>query len=127
MRPRLRWALVAAFAAVIFAASSLERPTPSPPAIPGLDKALHFAVFFLFAATLRWALCGSGIGATTAALLAACLTCLYGASDEIHQAFVPGRTATWGDWLADSFGGFAMASALLLRRRIKPRYQRKGP
>jgi VanZ family protein len=32
------------------------------------------------------------------------LTVLYGATDEFHQAFVPGRYATIGDVLADSIG-----------------------
>jgi VanZ family protein len=30
---------------------------------------------------------------------------VYGASDELHQWFVPGRYATIGDLLADSLGG----------------------
>ncbi|MEW6184889.1 MAG: VanZ family protein [Thermodesulfobacteriota bacterium] len=30
---------------------------------------------------------------------------LYGLSDEFHQWFVPGRSAVWGDVLADSLGG----------------------
>jgi VanZ family protein len=29
---------------------------------------------------------------------------LYGATDEVHQAFVPFRTSTWSDWLADTAG-----------------------
>ena len=32
-------------------------------------------------------------------------TLIYGASDEIHQYFVPGRNASWTDWLADTLGG----------------------
>jgi VanZ family protein len=30
---------------------------------------------------------------------------LYGASDEWHQSFVPGRMVEVADWLADSIGG----------------------
>jgi len=29
---------------------------------------------------------------------------LYGASDEIHQYFVPGRSNDWFDWFADGIG-----------------------
>jgi VanZ family protein len=28
----------------------------------------------------------------------------YGASDELHQHFVPGRSVEFGDWVADSLG-----------------------
>ena len=118
MRRRARWALVAIFAAAIFAASSLPRGAPSLAAIPGLDKILHFAAYFLFAASIHWALRGSGASAVRAALLAVAAASLYGASDEIHQAFVPGRNAAWADWVADSLGGAALGAALLLRRRL---------
>ncbi len=30
----------------------------------------------------------------------------YGFSDEIHQSFVPGRTTSIGDLMADGVGGF---------------------
>jgi len=45
----------------------------------------------------------------TAALFAA----FYGASDELHQRFVPGRWPTLEDWLADMLG-VAIAVVLLL-------------
>jgi VanZ family protein len=31
----------------------------------------------------------------------------YGASDEVHQAFVPGRSADPADWAADALGVLA--------------------
>ena len=34
-----------------------------------------------------------------------CLIMLYGAIDELHQIFIPGRVADITDWLADSLGG----------------------
>jgi VanZ family protein len=37
-------------------------------------------------------------------LLSIFICVLYGASDEIHQYFVPGRYASWGDWIADALG-----------------------
>jgi VanZ family protein len=44
---------------------------------------------------------------------------LYGASDEIHQAFVPTRTCSLRDWLADALGSLAAAGVLVLISRIK--------
>ena len=42
---------------------------------------------------------------------------LYGISDEVHQAFVPGREASVGDLLAD-VAGAAIVVALWLRRTV---------
>ena len=44
-------------------------------------------------------------------------TALYGLSDEIHQAFVPNRSASWHDVALDAAG--ALIGILLLRQRTK--------
>jgi len=51
---------------------------------------------------------------------------LYGATDEMHQHFVPGRTADWTDWLADTIG-VALGAWLFYRwrRQFTPRPQNK--
>lgn len=57
----------------------------------------------------------SGNGLLLAALI---FSSAYGASDEWHQSFVPGRLADAADWLADTLG--AMLALLLIRRfRVK--------
>ena len=38
-------------------------------------------------------------------LFASIFSAAYGASDEWHQAFVPGRYLDWRDWLVDIGGG----------------------
>lgn len=38
------------------------------------------------------------------ALVAVLITVAYGASDEVHQMFVSGRSAEWRDLLADTAG-----------------------
>lgn len=46
---------------------------------------------------------------------------LYGMTDELHQYYVPGRTAEIGDLLADTAGGLLAGAAwvlLALKRRI---------
>ena len=45
------------------------------------------------------------------------ITIAYGISDEYHQSFVPGRTATAGDALADSIGAILAALILFSRRK----------
>ena len=37
-------------------------------------------------------------------VLAVFISVLYAASDELHQSFVPGRTASTGDVLVDALG-----------------------
>jgi VanZ like family len=55
-----------------------------------------------------------------APLVAAALATLYGASDEVHQMFVVGRTASVTDALANAFGAFAVAAWAALRRPTHP-------
>jgi VanZ family protein len=51
-------------------------------------------------------------------LLAALLATLYGASDELHQHFVPERTPDVLDLAADACGGLAGSLALAATARL---------
>ena len=114
MRAAARWAGVALYAVGIFALSGIPAgPTFRVP-LAAADKVLHFLLFFFFAALLYRALPGSGPPRWRAALAAALIASLYGVTDEIHQAFVPGRTASGWDWLADAAGAFLLPVWLLL-------------
>ena len=44
---------------------------------------------------------------------------LYGASDELHQSFIPGRSSEIGDWVADTLG--ALIAVLLVAWLVKNR------
>jgi VanZ family protein len=79
--------------------------------LPGIefdlaDKILHFLVFgilgILTAKGLRSA--KNRILKENYTSLTFLICIIYGASDEIHQYFVPGRHASWGDWIADTLG-----------------------
>jgi VanZ family protein len=54
-------------------------------------------------------------------------TTAYGASDEFHQSFVPGRYPSWLDIGFDTVGAILGSSAVLawiwLRRRVRPSIQ----
>lgn len=88
----------------IFAASSQHTVAELPGGMS--DKSAHFlayaglAVLVLRAVSrARWA------GVTRTAAGAAWAICAaYGASDEFHQWFVPGRSASILDWIADVTG-----------------------
>ncbi len=96
------WPLLVA--ATIFFASSHSRVAA--PHITNFDKLAHFAVYGLLATLLVRRRRGP-----RAIALALVITSLYGASDEWHQSFVPGRSSDVADWLADTLGG-ALAVAL---------------
>ena len=49
-------------------------------------------------------------------IVAVSITVAYGITDEYHQSFVPGRTATAGDALADSIGALVSGVVLFFRR-----------
>jgi hypothetical protein len=91
---------------------------------PWQDKGLHFVEFgvlaifnaFAFSRTLR------SPGALRVAVYAIALTTTWGYLDEVHQAFVPGRTADAYDLLADfigAIGGTTVFSIVRLARRAR--------
>ena len=101
------WAPVLIYMAVIFAASSLT----TPPVPGGADKPWHAVGYLGLTVVVVRAFVGGlprRIGFGTAATSVA-IAALYGISDELHQAFVPGRTAAIDDLLADTIGALAGA------------------
>lgn len=93
-----RWIWPFAVAALIFAASSRSHVRS-----PGLtridDKIAHFAIYGLLA-TLVCRVGGGWRGAVWSLLAVSA----FGASDEWHQSFVPGRDSDVADWVADTLG-----------------------
>ena len=103
--------------AVIFGVSSLANPFPQVTARVS-DRILHVVEYAGLAVLLVRAFRRESAPWGTAIVTAIVLTSLYGASDEYHQAFVPGRVSDVRDWIADSIGGVvgATAAAYLSRR-----------
>ena len=122
-RPRLAWLLPAGgYALLIFALSAQPNPLPELTARVW-DKALHAVEYGGLAAllvlgldrALRWPERRTAAWATG-------LASLYGASDELHQAFVPNRSSTVTDWAADTLGALlAAALAALALRALRAR------
>jgi VanZ family protein len=114
----LPWLLPAiAYAVFIFWLSSQPNPLPRLSARVW-DKLLHLVEYAAFAVVVTWGLSHVGLRLGRAARWAALLGSLYGLSDEIHQRFVPHRSADPGDWLADTIGAAlgALLAWLVLRR-----------
>ncbi len=94
-----------AWAALLFGLSSLPAgSTPTSPfSFPGDDKVVHAALYAVLGALLRVALGRTGPAIALAAA--------YGVTDEVHQAFVPGRDADLFDWIADVVGAVVGAAS----------------
>jgi VanZ family protein len=104
------WLPVALWGAAIFLASATPAPPTVGPKIPGADKAVHFAAYFIFGLLTARALTRSSkLSLPKSLLLAIVIAAAYGASDEFHQRFVPNRECDLFDWLADSLGAVAAA------------------
>jgi len=122
-------ALAVAWAGFIFWESSQANPFPFlPHDIFTHDKLLHLVAYAVLAALAVAAFPRARLGAIGRVIaIAALLAAGYGATDEWHQSYVPGRDADPWDWAADAVGavGGAAAAALLLRRR-NPRASIRG-
>jgi VanZ family protein len=105
------WMPVAAQMAVIFGASSIPNLTTLPGNLS--DHAGHFVGYGLLGlAALRAFASAEWTGVTMRAIVSAwTLAAVYGATDEFHQRFVPGRTPAVDDWAADALGA---AAAILI-------------
>lgn len=111
------WAPPLLYMALIFAVSSLEQPPLPMPEFEWLtiDKLYHFIEYAILGVLLARALVKakpSGIPSRWVWHIAAAVSILYGASDEWHQTFVPGRFATLADWVADVLGSIAGVAGL---------------
>jgi VanZ family protein len=80
-----------------------------------VKKGAHMAGYGLLGALIMRALLAQGLSAREAAYFAILLAVSYALTDELHQAFVPGRHATVLDVGIDYVGA---ASACLLARRM---------
>jgi len=112
----LRWAAVLAWAACVVVASVLPAPKIPGPSIPGLDKAAHFA-FYLGLAFLAQRAMRKTCLAYWAAVTVSCGA--FGAALELVQGFLPGRSSSVADGIANVLGAAAGSAAYVLwvRRR----------
>ena len=93
---------------VIFYLSSHSN-LPVPSLFPGLDKVGHVIIYSILGAFLAGGLCRAELLRPMCLLGIAGLCLLYGLSDEFHQSFVPRRSVSGLDLVADTVGGFVGA------------------
>ena len=115
--PTLVWTIC------IFIASSIPSPEMPGFSIFEMDKVIHLGVYFVLAACVFTAcshaeaplyLQSHKIAATIL------FVAVYGALDEFHQYFVPGRAVEFFDWLADVSGAFVFIFLFYVWKRLRP-------
>jgi len=108
--------------ALIFVISSFEVEVPGVRHFPLRDKGIHLVEY----AVLGW-LCAAAssrtwpsVSAWRTAGFAVFVSALWGVSDEIHQALVPGRYPEVGDAVADLCGSIvgAVSQRFFSRRTV---------
>lgn len=100
--PRLLWFL--ALASAVIAESSFRMPDYEQAVhLADADKIVHFFLFGLVAtliARIPWTQRRRPLGIYAAVFFASC----FGATDEWHQYFTPGRSCDVMDWITDTLG-----------------------
>ena len=122
----LAWVLVIIWAALIFILSSI--PGSAYPSHPEpLNVVAHSVLYFVLAVLLTRALSFSKMPFWKVALLAIVIVSLYGASDELHQLFVAGRSSDPFDWAVDTIAAAvgAIVTILFLSARIVSRSRKR--
>ena len=131
----LRWGPALAWMALIFTASSLSsealesagaaKASRSAPIVAN-QVTVHLIEFGVLAALLYRAL-SFRRGVFVRWVIVVVATTAYGASDEFHQSFVPGRYPSWPDIAFDTVGAILGSSVALgwiwLGRRVLPSTQ----
>lgn len=111
-----RWLPPLVWAGVILLGTSLPQQAV-PVQTSGIDKYLHFSIYTVFGFLLTWQLLEKN-KRWVAVMVAIVVSVAFGAADEWHQQFIPGRFPELADWQADSLGAVlgAVAAALTLGR-----------
>ncbi len=79
----------------------LDAPAP----FMHVDKLYHASAYGLLGGLLLLSMQPKAAGySSRQVLLSVTIASIYGISDEIHQSFIPGRSADSLDWLADTAG-----------------------
>lgn len=113
------------FCALIFIESSF--PSDSYPDLDFefSDKLIHIGIYFVLAFLAYLSFIHQDkytLLNKKAYLFTVIFTVIYGASDELHQFFVPGRSCDVFDWIADVIGAILAVLAIILLKKLFKKY-----
>jgi VanZ family protein len=124
-RMLVAWIPAILYMALIWAVSSMSAPEFPVRAFPFRDKGVHAVLYAGLALLVAHACLRSfeGRARIRIALVACFVTIMWGFLDEVHQAFVPGRSSDVLDLLADGLGavvgaGTRFAMGAVVQRMI---------
>lgn len=89
------------------------------PDVQHLDKVVHFTAYATLSALMLRATLTPREWGTVAIIIA--MVSAFGAVDEWHQSFIPGRSMSLADWIADSTGATVGSLAVRLIPYLTPR------
>lgn len=100
------WLAPILWAIMIYILSAQSALPEIGPRFPGSDKLQHLMLYVFFSVLIMHALRRAHhLRLPVALLLTVFIASAYGATDELHQSFVPNRNADVADWMADTIGG----------------------
>ena len=113
------------YASLLFWISSLSQPNAPDFGLEWGDKINHAGAFAIM--TVLWFRASGWFYPETSdtrrLMSVVFLVALYGATDEIHQSYVPGRFADLSDWIADIIGA-VLAAAIIRALPVSSRFYR---
>ncbi|MBL8695170.1 MAG: VanZ family protein [Planctomycetes bacterium] len=127
--PSTLWAFVFFWTALIswLSAQPSHKDDPSGAAAHLLFNSGHAPLFGFWASGVAFAIAAAvrrPLPDTGHCLMALAATALFGAVDEVHQSYVPGRTSSWTDIVTDLVG--AAISLAILRYVASSKSTRLG-
>ena len=113
------WIPTLGYCIVIFGLSSSSKAVLIP-SFYGADNVMHGVEYAILGVLLARSIFVSKSRFSNGSLIISivALATLYGISDEIHQAFVPGRSASFWDVLADGSGSL-IGALFYLKKLLK--------
>ncbi|MBS1538697.1 MAG: VanZ family protein [Bacteroidetes bacterium] len=111
---------LALYSLLIIYLSSLSSPNIPDFGFSWQDKVIHAGAFFVYGIVLQLFLAKSlGIASRKIYIIIYFLIgCFFGASDEFHQYFVPGRSCEFLDWFADTIGLMLALGVILITKNF---------
>jgi VanZ family protein len=113
------WTPVVLWMGIIYYSSSIPGEDMPKIGFPNIDKFFHFVEYFILGALLVRAFANSSDNANfrSMLLLSLIIAFAYGALDEFHQRFVPGRSPDIFDLFSDIIGSLSGSLLSMYKER----------